>query len=717
MKKLFLFIAVIMLMAFTVNAQYQTMPTLVSKGTSTQAEQTVTTPRHCGTMEYLEVMKQQDPTLEARMQAEEQKFNEYIAEHQYELENNKTAYTLPVVVHVCYSGLSRVQGYVTPAQVAEQITQTNKDWAGTNGRNMELFSSSLRADCGITLCLATVDPSGNPTTGIDYKQTTVTSWNMSTNTIKYTSTGGAAYWDATKYLNIWVGHAIYYGTNSLCGYAQFPTSGINATYGVVIESEFFGMTGATYPYNGGGTTSHEFGHCFNLYHIWGDDGGTCTGSDNCTDTPNQASETYGNHSNALTDACTSTSPGIMYMNFMDYSDDADYANMTPNQAARMQTAVSTYLTSVANNAATICNTGPAAPIAAFTWTPTSPVVNSAVQFTDQSSNTPTGWAWTFGDGGTSTAQNPTHTYTATGTYSVCLTASNATGNNQVCHSVVVSATPPAGCDTIVPTSFTTAGCSLVVYVSDVTPYDSGYIAGQNAYLDKEKAQLFTGVANGFVSDVYVMYPIKAGTGNTSVKIYSSNAGAPGTLLGTSATIAKSAIDTTNHGVNYHNIYHFTSPVPVGSDFFVSVVLPSGFTDNSNELAIWAATYTCAVTTEYEMWSDNSWNAFMDVYGANIDMAIFPDICTTTGVNELSADNEVMVYPNPSSDVFNVVLPNYANKSVKVNVYNTIGALVKTINSTSSPLIKVDLSGEQAGIYYMSIITDEGTIIKKISIIK
>ena len=39
------------------------------------------------------------------------------------------------------------------------------------------------------------------------------------------------------------------------------------------------------------------------------------------------------------------------------------------------------------------------------------------------------WSWSFGDGGTSTAQNPSHTYTAAGTYTVTLTASNAYGND------------------------------------------------------------------------------------------------------------------------------------------------------------------------------------------------------------------------------------------------------------------------------------------------
>jgi len=69
------------------------------------------------------------------------------------------------------------------------------------------------------------------------------------------------------------------------------------------------------------------------------------------------------------------------------------------------------------------------PIASFTSNVTSGAKPLVVQFTDTSNNTPTGWYWTFGDGGTSTLQNPVYTYTALGTYAVSLGASNSAGSN------------------------------------------------------------------------------------------------------------------------------------------------------------------------------------------------------------------------------------------------------------------------------------------------
>jgi PKD repeat protein len=58
-------------------------------------------------------------------------------------------------------------------------------------------------------------------------------------------------------------------------------------------------------------------------------------------------------------------------------------------------------------------------------------------FTDLSTNSPTSWDWNFGDGATDNVADPSHTYAANGTYTVCLTASNAAGSDTHCESVTV----------------------------------------------------------------------------------------------------------------------------------------------------------------------------------------------------------------------------------------------------------------------------------------
>lgn len=68
-----------------------------------------------------------------------------------------------------------------------------------------------------------------------------------------------------------------------------------------------------------------------------------------------------------------------------------------------------------------------APVAAFTSNYSTGVCQTSVQFMDQSQNAPTSWLWTFGDGATSTLQNPSHTYSTAGSYAVSLTATNEFG--------------------------------------------------------------------------------------------------------------------------------------------------------------------------------------------------------------------------------------------------------------------------------------------------
>ncbi len=68
-------------------------------------------------------------------------------------------------------------------------------------------------------------------------------------------------------------------------------------------------------------------------------------------------------------------------------------------------------------------------VADFSATPTCGIVPLTVNFTDQSSNSPTSWQWDFGDGETSTQQNPEHTYHYASTFTVTLTTTNESDSN------------------------------------------------------------------------------------------------------------------------------------------------------------------------------------------------------------------------------------------------------------------------------------------------
>jgi PKD repeat protein len=123
------------------------------------------------------------------------------------------------------------------------------------------------------------------------------------------------------------------------------------------------------------------------------------------------------------------------------------------------------------NAYNAVNTGPQPPNAEFSGSPTSGDYPLTVNFTDLSTGSPTSWSWTFGDGGSSSAQNPSHEYTAAGTYTVSLTATNATGSDNETKVDYITVTEPGAGDQAyalsdIPVSGTVTGSYTQTHASD-----------------------------------------------------------------------------------------------------------------------------------------------------------------------------------------------------------------------------------------------------------
>jgi len=74
------------------------------------------------------------------------------------------------------------------------------------------------------------------------------------------------------------------------------------------------------------------------------------------------------------------------------------------------------------------------PDASFTFDDTA---SPTIAFSDASTDA-TSWSWNFGDGNSSTDQNPTHTYASTGLYTVCLTATSSCGSDTYCDIINVT---------------------------------------------------------------------------------------------------------------------------------------------------------------------------------------------------------------------------------------------------------------------------------------
>lgn len=234
---------------------------------------------------------------------------------------------IPIVVHVVYK---LPEENITNAQVDSQIVVLNNDYSAINtdkDKTPDVWKG-LITSTNIQFKLATVDPNGNSTNGITRTLTTKDSFG-SDDTVKSQATGGKDPWPTDKYLNIWVCNL----GDGLLGYAQFP-GGPASTDGIVILHAAFGTEGtATVPFNKGRTATHEVGHYFNLYHIWGDTQ-HCEGTDFVADTPNQQLPNYGKPAFPHI-TCNNGPNGDMFMNYMDYVDDDAMVMFTSGQVARI----------------------------------------------------------------------------------------------------------------------------------------------------------------------------------------------------------------------------------------------------------------------------------------------------------------------------------------------------------------------------------------------
>ena len=281
--------------------------------------------RSCGAMDHQHHLETIDPNYAVTRSQIESFTQNFIANPG---NKNRSVVTIPVVVHVVYNTASQ---NISDAQINSQIAILNQDFRRLNAdfSNTPGPFQGISADCEVEFVLARRDPNGDSTTGITRTSTLITSFTYNDN-VKRAVNGGKDPWPAADYLNIWVCRL----SSGLLGYAQFP-GGPASTDGVVCSFRAFGNTGAALaPFNKGRTATHEVGHWLNLYHIWGDDAGSCNGTDLVNDTPNQASESYGCPTYPKI-SCANTPTGDMFMNYMDYTDDACMSMFTAGQKARM----------------------------------------------------------------------------------------------------------------------------------------------------------------------------------------------------------------------------------------------------------------------------------------------------------------------------------------------------------------------------------------------
>lgn len=652
----------------------------------------------CYTQEKHNELIQKDPSYIEKRKALEIKTQKWINENG---QKNKTqsVITIPVVIHVVYRTSPQ---NISDAQIQSQIDVLNKDYRKLNSDAINVPADFIQyaADAGIEFCLATLDPNGSPTTGITRTQTSIQDIG-STSSYYYTSQGGADIWDRDRYMNIWICEI----SGSTLGYAYLP--GAPADYdGIVIQPQYFGTTGTvSAPYHLGRTATHEVGHWLNLNHIWGDDNGACTGTDDVSDTPDQADYNSGCPSFPLTDACTGSSPGVMYMNYMDYTDDDCMDMFTQGQATRMLSALNISRSGLLTSNG--CSGATSTLSAKFAASATSISIGSGVDFTDQSSGSPTSWAWTFSGGtpSSSASQNPTGiVYNASGNYDVVLIVSDGVSYDTLTETAYITVFDTATtCDTLtnVPSNAT-----LFTYTSQ----GLGYISGHNSYEDKAKADYFsTYPASKYLTNAHI-YFTHAEYGSPSSKVTVSvwdntgSNGSPGSIIG-SKDLLISDIVTDVQNSDY-TVISFDSPISISSPYYVGVQLYYG----SMDTVVIGTTKTGEVTTNtaWEQWYNSAWSTYNSSY--NIDLAhfIYPIFCDGIVVSVptiLNPSLSVSVSPNPFKENIELQVINSqisGSDNLYISIYNVLGEKVWEQAYHQSSKYILPTNNFNQGVYYLHV---------------
>ncbi len=259
---------------------------------------------------------------------------------------------LTVVIHVLHR--TSIDS-ISDEQILSQIDVLNEDFNQLNDNfdGTPAVFKEVAASVDVQFCLADKDPDGNPTTGITRTKTNIDDIGL-TEAYYQTNLGGIDAWDPSRYINIWVADL---GNSSISGSGTFPDQADPpGKDGILMSFKFFGREGVAeefYPHDLGRICVHEMGHYFGLPHTFGTIGNGCNDDDGFNDTPLQDDPSFACPDFPAADICTQNN-GVMFMNFMDYTDDACMTMFTAEQKNRIHQTLNGPRSSLKDNLDNIC---------------------------------------------------------------------------------------------------------------------------------------------------------------------------------------------------------------------------------------------------------------------------------------------------------------------------------------------------------------------------
>jgi len=494
--------------------------------------------------------------------------------------------TISVIFHVVHNTNNPAEN-VSNALIMQVYNDLVEDYQLLNAdaSGARAVFGFVPADCNINFCLATQTPAGVPLAELGVvRVSTIEDWydsdNGEENEMKSAGTGGSTIWNRNNYLNIWICDISNGAGSGTAGYAYRPSGGIlpgSTIDGIVLDYNL-GM-------NNENVLTHEVGHYLGLDHTWGGSGG-CTLDDGFADTPQNAGPSFD-----YAGSCSGnqqTCPGIQtqYENYM------DYANCTCMFTAQQANFMLSILTGIRSSLLLSpgCDPTNTPPNSAFTADIGSPIiipVNGNVNFIDQSTNVPTGWAWVISGtpgvnwsyaGGTSgTSQNPSVTFLTVGTYNVTLTASNGFGADatpavQIGYVQVVAPSAGTACDTL--RNYNPTNEADAAYVLQFTGWnDWGYFPGHGAYDDPplynntHYADRYIAASSSQVRRLRIpVYQVDdfGAAGFVKVSVHTETAGSP-----SAAALVTDTMYLADLNPGFWNEFDFTNPATVTGAFWVS----------------------------------------------------------------------------------------------------------------------------------------------------
>jgi PKD repeat protein len=357
-----------------------------------------------------------------------------------------------------------------------------------------------------------------------------------------------------------------------------------------------------------------------------------------------------------------------------------------------------------------------------------------IQFSDYSTsgdpnNGIIGWTWSFGDGSSSTLQNPTHDYATAGSYVVCLTVWNNSGcQSQYCDSVVVGGgNNPNIISGTVYTSVNTPASVAYVFLLRFD-YPNSQLVPEGADVTSNGGYIFNNVPNGdYVVKAALtpndpLYAVRIPTYHTAAMLWNfgdvitinnnsyttgdiymiaaANQGGPGFIGGTVdwADTLRAATDFSGATVILQTI--------AGENIAFAVADANGAYSFSN-----LAYGTYKLYADFPGYTgDPTFVTLTPITDSIADAQVLLGPANLTGVEETSVIDGISLYPNPTTDNATLVVETSKTSQLSLTVVNMVGQVVgsQTINAYAGKnIVQLNTDNLAQGVYTLVLRDSKG----------